>query len=202
MVTMAGYRLKTPVSEEDVRKLKVGDIVYLDGIIITGRDQVHRRALELAFKGEKDKMPMNLEGLALYHCGPIVRKVDGEWKIFGFGPTTSARMDSVETDFIREFGIRLIVGKGGMFEKTTRGMKEYKAAYLAYPGGTSAVATSAVKRVVDVHWLDLGSPEAMWVVKVENFGPTMVAIDSCGNNLFIDVLNKAKKLAEEAKAQM
>ena len=80
-------------------------------------------------------------------------------------------------------------------------MKEYGAAYLAYPGGTSAVATRAVKRVVDVHWLDLGTPEAMWVVEVENFGPTMVAIDSHGNNLFTDVLSKAKKVAEEIKAQ-
>ncbi len=199
---MAEYRLKTPISEEEVKKLKVGDIVYLNGIMVTGRDQVHRRALELASKGEKDKMPMNLEGIALYHCGPIVKKVGGEWKIFGFGPTTSARMDSVEADFIREFGVRLIIGKGGMFEKTTRGMKEYGAAYLAYPGGTSAVATSAVKRVIDVHWLDLGTPEAMWVVEVENFGPTMVAIDSHGNNLFTDVLNKAKKTAEEIKAEI
>ncbi len=198
---MAEYRLKTPVSEEDVRKLKVGDIVYLDGIIITGRDQVHRRALELAAKGEKDKVPVNLEGMALYHCGPIVKKIDGEWKIFGFGPTTSARMESVEADFIREFKVRLIIGKGGMFEKTTQAMKEYGAAYLAYPGGTSAVATSAVKRVVDVHWLDLGTPEAMWVVEVENFGPTMVAIDSHGNNLYTDVLSKAKKAAEEIKAK-
>ncbi len=198
---MAEYRLKTPVSEEDVRKLKVGDIVYLDGIIITGRDQVHRRALELAAKGEKDKVPVNLEGMALYHCGPIVKKIDGEWKIFGFGPTTSARMESVEADFIREFKVRLIIGKGGMFEKTTQGMKEYGAAYLAYPGGTSAVATSAVKRVVDVHWLDLGTPEAMWVVEVENFGPTMVAIDSHGNNLYTDVLSKAKRVAEEIKAK-
>ncbi len=199
---MAEYRLRTPVSEEDVRKLRVGDIVYLDGIIVTGRDQVHRRALELAAKGEKDKVPVNLEGMALYHCGPIVKKVDGEWKIFGFGPTTSARMESVEADFIREFRVRLIIGKGGMFEKTTQAMKEYGAAYLAYPGGTSAVATSAVKRVVDVHWLDLGTPEAMWVVEVENFGPTMVAIDSHGNNLYMDVLNKAKKTAEQIKANI
>ncbi len=194
---MAEYRLKTPVSEEEVRKLRVGDIVYLDGILITGRDQVHRRALELAAKGEKDKVPIDLNGMALFHCGPIVKKIGEEWKIFGFGPTTSARMESVEADFIKTFGVRLIIGKGGMFERTTQGMKEFGAAYLAYPGGTSAVATKAVKRVVDVHWLDLGTPEAMWVVEVENFGPTMVAIDSHGNNLFLDVMNNAKKAAEE-----
>jgi len=194
---MAEYRLKTPVSEEEVRKLRVGDIVYLDGILITGRDQVHRRALELAAKGEKDKVPIDLNGMALFHCGPIVKKIGEEWKIFGFGPTTSARMESVEADFIKTFGVRLIIGKGGMFERTTQGMKEFGAAYLAYPGGTSAVATKAVKRVVDVHWLDLGTPEAMWVVEVENFGPTMVAIDSHGNNLFLDVMSNAKKVAEE-----
>lgn len=199
---MAEYRFRVPISEKDVRKLKVGDIVYLDGIIITGRDQAHRRALELAAKGEKDKVPVNLEGMAIYHCGPIVKKTDGEWKIFGFGPTTSARMESVEADFIREFKVRLIIGKGGLFEKTTQGMREYGAAYLAYPGGTSVIATSAVKRVVDVHWLDLGTPEAMWMVEVENFGPTMVAIDSHGNNLFTEVLSKAKKAAEEIKAKL
>ncbi len=194
---MAEYRLKTPLSEEDVRQLKVGDIVYISGIIVTGRDQVHRRALELAAKGEKDKVPVNLEGAVLYHCGPIVKKVDGEWKIFGFGPTTSARMESVEADFIKEFGVRAIIGKGGMFERTTQAMKEYGAVYLAHPGGVSAVATKSVKRVIDVHWLDLGTPEAMWVVEVENFGPTMVAIDSHGNNLFLDVMNKAKEKVQE-----
>jgi fumarate hydratase subunit beta len=199
---MAEYRLRTPVTEEQVRKLRVGDVVYLDGIIITGRDQVHRRALELASKGEKDKVPVKLEGMALYHCGPIVGKVDGEWKIYGFGPTTSARMESVEADFIREFGVRLIIGKGGLFERTTQAMKEYGAAYLAYPGGVSVLATNAVKRVVDVHWLDLGVPEAMWVVEVENFGPTMVAIDSHGNNLFLDVLQNVKRKAEEIKAKI
>lgn len=199
---MAEYRLKTPVSEEEVRKLRVGDIVYLDGILITGRDQVHRRALELAAKGEKDKVPIDLNGMALFHCGPIVKKIGEEWKIFGFGPTTSARMESVEADFIKTFGVRLIIGKGGMFERTTQGMKEFGAAYLAYPGGTSAVATKAVKRVVDVHWLDLGTPEAMWVVEVENFGPTMVAIDSHGNNLFLDVMSNAKKAAEEIYAKL
>ncbi len=199
---MAEYRLKTPVSEEEVRKLRVGDIVYLDGILITGRDQVHRRALELAAKGEKDKVPIDLNGMALFHCGPIVKKIGEEWKIFGFGPTTSARMESVEADFIKTFGVRLIIGKGGMFERTTQGMKEFGAAYLAYPGGTSAVATKAVKKVVDVHWLDLGTPEAMWVVEVENFGPTMVAIDSHGNNLFLDVMNNAKKAAEEIYAKL
>ena len=199
---MAEYRLRTPVPKEEVRKLRVGDIVYLDGIVITGRDQVHRRALELAAKGEKHKVPVDLKDAALFHCGPIVKKIDEEWKIFGFGPTTSARMESVEADFIREVDVSLIIGKGGMFERTTQAMKEFGAAYLAYPGGTSAVATSAVRRVIDVHWLDLGVPEAMWVVEVENFGPMMVAIDSHGNNLYTEVLEKAKKRAEEIKAEL
>lgn len=195
------YYIKTPVSEEEVRRLEAGDVVYISGKIITGRDQVHRRALE--FYKEGKPLPVDLRGMAIYHCGPIAEKKGDEWRIVGFGPTTSARMESVEADFLRAFGVRLVIGKGGMFERTTQAMKELGAAYLAHPGGVSVLATKSVKRVLEVHWLDLGIPEAMWVVEVENFGPTMVAIDSHGRNLFMEVMKRAesrrKEIFEELK---
>ncbi len=198
---MAEYHLKTPISEEDVRKLKVGDIVYISGIMVTARDAAHKRALTLAKEGKFDEIPANFEGLALYHCGPVVKKVGDEWKIIAGGPTTSARMESIEGDFIRTFKVRAIIGKGGMGKNTAEAAKEVGAFYGAFTGGAAALAAKSIKRVIDVHWLDLGTPEAVWVLEVEEFGPLVVAIDSHGNNLYEQVLkevdeNKKKVLAE------
>ncbi len=182
---------RIPVSEEKVRSLRVGDVVYLSGVLVTGRDQVHRRALQYLREGKT--LPMDLRDGALYHCGPIMIEKGGEWRVYGFGPTTSARMEPVEAEFIERTGVRFIIGKGGMFERTTEAMGRLGAAYLAHPGGVSVLATRSVKRVKDVHWLDLGIPEAMWVLEVEDFGPTIVAIDSHGSNLYIDVMRKAEE---------
>ncbi len=191
---MGEYRLRTPISEEEARRLRTGDVVYFSGIIVTARDQAHRRALELARRGEE--IPVNLEGGVVYHCGPIVRREGDEWRVYGFGPTTSARMEDLEAEFIERFGVRMVVGKGGMFQKTTEALKRFGAVYAQHPGGVSALAVASVRRVVDVHWLDLGVPEAMWVVEVEDFGPLTVTIDSTGRNLYQEVLEEARKRAD------
>ncbi|RLG36602.1 MAG: fumarate hydratase [Thermoproteota archaeon] len=191
---MAEYHLTTPISEEEARRLRVGDVVYVSGIIVTARDQAHRRALELARKG--GEIPVDLEGGVVYHCGPIVREERGEWRIYGFGPTTSARMEDLEAEFIERFGVRMVVGKGGMFQKTTEALKKFGAVYAQHPGGVSALAVASVRRVVGVHWLDLGVPEAMWVVEVDEFGPLTVTIDSTGRNLYQEVLEEARRRAE------
>ena len=190
---MAEYRLRTPISEDEARKLRAGDVIYISGVVVTARDQAHRRALELARRGEK--LPIDLEGGVVYHCGPIVRQEGGEWKIYGFGPTTSARMEPLEPEFIEKFRVRVIVGKGGMFERTTEALKRFGAVYAQHPGGASALAVSSVKRVLGVHWLDLGMPEAMWVVEVEDLGPLTVTIDSTGRNLYLEVLEAARARA-------
>jgi len=190
---MAEYYLKTPISEEDVRKLQVGDIVYISGIMITARDAAHKRAISLAKGGKVNEIPVNFEGLALYHCGPVVKKVNDTWKVFAAGPTTSARMEAIEGEFIRLFKVRAIIGKGGMGAKTAEAAKEVGAFYGAFTGGTAALAAEAIKRVKEVHWLDLGTPEALWVLEVENFGPLVVAIDSHGNNLYDTVLKEAEE---------
>lgn len=185
---MTVYRLKTPISEAEIRKLTVNDILYLDGTIVTARDAAHKRALEYHRNGKE--LPLNLEGLAIFHCGPIVKKVRDKWILVAAGPTTSTRMDLYEDDFIKNFKARVIIGKGGMGKMTTDGMKKHGAVYGAFTGGAAVLAARAVKKVKKVEWLDLGMPEAMWILEVENFGPVTIAIDSHGKNLFEDSKRK------------
>jgi len=188
---MVEYRLKTPIPEEEARKLRVGDVIYLSGTIVTARDAAHRRVLETLDRGEE--LPISLKGLAIYHCGPVIKKVGEEWRIFGGGPTTSTRMEIFEAEFIQKTGIRAVIGKGGMGDRTADAMRRFGAFYATFPGGASVLAIKSVKRVKDVFWLDLGMPEAMWVLEVEDFGPLLVAIDSCGNNLHEKIVMQASE---------
>ena len=188
---MAVYKLKTPISEEETRKLKVNDVLYVSGTMVTARDQAHRRALEHFKQGKS--LPINLEGLAVFHCGPIVKKKEERWTIVAAGPTTSTRMDIFEDEFIKNFKARVIVGKGGMGKRTTEAMAKYGAVYGAFTGGAAILAAKAIKNVRTVEWLDLGMPEAMWILEVEEFGPLTVAIDSHGNNLFMEVQKKVEE---------
>jgi fumarate hydratase subunit beta len=191
---MAVYHLKTPISEEDIRKLKVNDVLYITGTIVTARDQAHRRALEYFKQGKP--LPINLEGLAVFHCGPVVSKEGEKWVAVAAGPTTSTRMDIFEDEFIKNFKVRVVIGKGGMGKRTTDAMAKYGAVYGAFTGGAAILAAKAIKNVRGVEWLDLGTPEALWIFEVEDFGPLTVAIDSHGNNLFMDV---AKAVEENRK---
>jgi fumarate hydratase subunit beta len=193
---MAIYKLKTPISEEDVRKLKVNDTIYITGIMVTARDQAHRRALELAKKGEK--IPIDLKGLAVFHCGPIVKKEGDKWIAIAAGPTTSTRMDIFEDDFIKTFGVRVVVGKGGMGKRTTEAMQKHGAVYGAFTGGAAVLAARTIKNIRTVEWFDLGVPEALWIFEVEDFGPLTVSIDSHGSNLFEDI----KKQVEQNKQRI
>jgi fumarate hydratase subunit beta len=191
---MAVYHLKTPISEEEIRKLKVNDVLYITGTIVTARDQAHRRALEYFKQGKP--LPINLEGLAVFHCGPVVSKEGEKWVAVAAGPTTSTRMDIFEDEFIKNFKVRVVIGKGGMGKRTTDAMAKYGAVYGAFTGGAAILAAKAIKNVKGVEWLDLGTPEALWILEVEDFGPLTVAIDSHGNNLFMDV---AKAVEENRK---
>jgi len=188
---MATYKLKTPISEEDVRKLKVNDVIYVTGTMFTARDSAHKRALEYYKQGKK--MPINPQGLAIFHCGPIVKKENNKWTIVAAGPTTSTRMDLFEDEFIKNYKVRVVIGKGGMGKKTTDAMKKYGAVYGAFTGGAAVLAARAVKNVKTVEWFDLGMPEALWILEVEEFGPLTVAIDSHGNNLFEEVRKKVEE---------
>jgi fumarate hydratase subunit beta len=193
---MATYKLKTPISEEQIRKLNVNDVLYVTGTVVTARDQAHRRALEYFKEGKP--LPLNLEGLAVFHCGPVVAKQGEKWIAVAAGPTTSTRMDIFEDEFIKNFKVRVVIGKGGMGKKTTDAMQKYGVVYGAFTGGAAVLAARAIKNVRGVEWFDLGVPEAMWIFEVEEFGPLAVAIDSHGNNLFTDV----QKTVEESRQKI
>jgi len=188
---MATYKLTTPISEEHIRKLKVNDEVYISGTIVTARDQAHKRALQFYKDGKK--LPIDLEGLAVFHCGPIVKKEGGKWTVVAAGPTTSTRMDIFEDEIIKNFKLRVIIGKGGMGKRTTDAMQKYGAIYGAFTGGAAVLAAKAIKSVKAVEWFDLGMPEALWIFEAEEFGPITVAIDSHGNNLFEDIKKKTEE---------
>ncbi len=192
---MTIYQLRTPVSEEEIRNLQVNDTLYLTGTIVTARDAAHRRALE--FHKEGKQLPVNLEGLAVFHCGPIVKKADNGWRVVAAGPTTSSRMELFEDEFIKNFKVRVVVGKGGMGKRTVDAMKRYGAVYGALTGGAAVLAAKTITQVKSVEWSDRGMPEAMWILEVEDFGPLTVAIDAHGNNLYETIQTKAEKEKHE-----
>lgn len=175
--------LQAPLSEKDVRSLKLGDVVFLSGPVITGRDELHIRALDYLKEGKS--VPEELKGCVLYHCGPIMKKDDdGDWEVVAAGPTTSARMNSLESEMIRSFGIRAIIGKGGMADDVAKTMAEEGCVYLAATGGTAVTLAEGLCRVDGVEWLDLGMAEAMWKFDTNKLGPLIVAIDAEGNSLY------------------
>ncbi|OLS23880.1 MAG: L(+)-tartrate dehydratase subunit beta [Candidatus Heimdallarchaeota archaeon LC_2] len=195
---MTVYNLKLPLTEEDVKKLKVGDNIFVSGQIVTARDDAHKHALSLKEKGEP--LPVDFGKLAIYHAGPIMQKDEtGKWGMIAGGPTTSSRMEIFQDIFIETFGTRLIIGKGGMGERTTTACHKFGAVYGMFTGGAALLAANAVKDVVEVHWFDiLGMPECLWVLEVENFGPLMIGIDAHGNNFFTE--NAKKTMAKKAES--
>ena len=174
--------LNTPVRDEDLKDIKIGDVIYLNGHIITCRDVAHRRLIELG-----RELPVDLKGGAIFHAGPIVRKIEGtddKYEMISIGPTTSMRMEKFEKEFIEQTGVKIIVGKGGMGVNTEAGCRENKALHCVFPAGCAVVAATCVEEIEAVHWLDLGMPEALWVSRVKEFGPLIVSIDAEGNNIF------------------
>ncbi|MFV0480378.1 MAG: L(+)-tartrate dehydratase subunit beta [Campylobacteraceae bacterium] len=172
--------LTTPISDEAIKSLKIGDIVYLTGTLVTCRDEGHRRVIE---EGIMPKLP--IDRIAILHAGPITQKQpDGSWKMISVGPTTSMRMERYEKEFLAKTGVKLAIGKGGMGVKTAEGCKESVAAHAVFPGGCAVVAAETVEEISGVEWEEFGMPEAFWILKVKEFGPLIISIDSNGNNLF------------------
>lgn len=192
---MATYKLTTPLGDEQVERLRVGDTLYISGIIVSARDAAHARMLEYIKEGKP--LPVDLRGGVIYHAGPVAKKEGDKWRIIAMGPTTSARMEAFEADVIERLGVKLIIGKGGMGKRTAEAMRKYKAAYAIFTGGAGVLAAQAIRRVVDVHWLDLGMAEAMWVLEVEDFGPLTVMIDSTGYNFYDEAREKMKAKVPE-----
>lgn len=171
--------LKTPISDADVERLTAGDIVFLDGTLVTCRDVGHRRLVELG-----RELPVDLRGGAILHAGPIVAdRGGGRFEMVSIGPTTSMRMERFEREFIARTGVKLIVGKGGMGPETVEGCRAHRAVHAIFPGGCAVVAARQVQEIERVEWRDLGMPEALWVCRVARFGPLIISIDAKGNNL-------------------
>ena len=171
--------LESPIPETEIRKLRVGDLVLLRGEMYTGRDAVHSYLM-------KNAPPVDLKGGVIYHCGPVVLKQDGNWKIMAAGPTTSIREEPYQAEVIRKCGVRAVIGKGGMGARTLTGLKECGAVYLNAIGGAAQYYSRCIKRVKEVYLLEFGIPEAMWRLEVEDF-PAIVTMDAAGNSLHADV---------------
>ena len=181
-------RITTPISAYQIRSLKVGDVVLLSGSVHTGRDNLHHHLLT-------HDSPVDLKGGVLYHCGPVALKQGDGWMINAAGPTTSGREEPYQADIIKKFGLRMVIGKGGMGAKTLAALKEHGAVYLNAIGGAAQYYTKCITSVDGVDFLDFGIPEAMWHLQVKDF-PAIVTMDSHGNSLHADVEKaSAKELA-------
>jgi fumarate hydratase class I len=181
--------LTAPVTEEAVRQLKVGDVVIVTGEMYTGRDAVHAHLM-------KNPPPVDLNGAVLYHCGPVMLQKDGKWSVKAAGPTTSIREEPYQADVIKRYGVRAVIGKGGMGARTSAALKDFGAVYLNAIGGAAQYYAKTVKEVLDVNLLEFGEPEAMWHLRVEGF-PAIVTMDAHGNSLHADVEKATAERLEE-----
>ena len=186
--------LKLPVSEESIRSLKVGDFVELTGRMITGRDAAHKWLIE----DHRDEVAPYMADSVIYHCGPVVAEnEDGSYDFVAAGPTTSIREEPYQADVIGRYGLRGVIGKGGMGPKTLEGLAQHGAVYLHAVGGAAQVLARAIPRVEKVFMLsEFGVPEALWVIDVERF-PVMVTMDSHGASLHADVEERSQAKLRE-----
>lgn len=184
-------KLEAPFTEEKIRKLKVGDMVELTGRLFTARDAVHQ-----CLHSGKYPLPVDWNDQIIYHCGPVIVKEGGKWVVKAAGPTTSTREEPYEYDVMKNFGIRGVIGKGGMGDKTLKGCREFGCVYLHAIGGAAQVLAERIEKVSNVYLLEeVGSPEAIWEFEVKAF-PAVVTMDSHGGSLHKDVLAASTKKLE------
>ncbi len=208
---MAHYNLTVPITEEAIRALHVGDTVNLSGVIATGRDAAHKYMIDNFIRVDEpseseqalyDELQEILRGSVIYHCGPVVRqREDGRWEFVAAGPTTSIREEPYEAEVIEHFGLRGVIGKGGMGAGTLKACGEHGAAYLHAVGGAASLIANAVKEVVAVHKKDeFGVPEAFWIIRVEDF-PLVVTMDAHGRSIHLEVERESKEALTRLVAQ-
>jgi fumarate hydratase class I len=200
MIDQAGFArtgreipLEAPISEEQIRSLHVGDVVMVSGRAFTGRDAVHAYLM-------KHDPPVDLRGSVLYHCGPVVTKQNGGWKVTAAGPTTSIREEPYQADIIRRYGVRAVMGKGGMGARTLAALKDHGAVYLNAIGGAAQFYARCIERADDVSLMEFGTPEAMWHLWVRDF-PAIVTMDAHGNSLHKDIEAESGKQLEVLQGQ-
>ena len=198
-------RLTIPIPDEEIRALHVGDTVFLNGIVVLGRDAAHKFMIETFIRNpappeEKalyEELKQLLDGGVIYHCGPVVSKdEDGKWIFVAAGPTTSIREEVYQPEVIAHFNLKGVIGKGGMGPNTLKACAQQPAVYFHAIGGAASLIAQSVKEVVTVHKMEFGVPEAMWVIRVEDF-PVVVTMDSHGQSIHDQVEAQSKaKLAE------
>ncbi len=194
-----GKVIETPIDPEEIAEMRVGDSFYITGTIFTARDAAHEKLLEL----EDEKVPFDPSEYAMFHCGPAIHKEEGVWKVVSAGPTTSIRMEIFEDEFIERFGTKVIIGKGGMGERTLKALEKHGGVYCQYTGGAGALMANAIKEVEDVHFLEeLGIPEAFWMFRVKEAGPFLVTMDSAGNSTHADVAAEVDKNLKKVKSDL
>lgn len=187
--------LTTPLNREDLANLSVSDVVYLSGKVYTARDMAHIRIMEYLREGKQ--LVEDFNGAAIFHAGPVVRQRNGEWEVVVIGPTTSIRMEPFSETLFGKLGVKALIGKGGMGEDTQQALVKYCGVYLLSPPGCAVVQAKSVQKVLKVHWLDLGVPEAIWVLEVKDWGPLVVAMDSQGKSIFKEVKKNALRKMNE-----
>lgn len=197
--------LTIPISVEEIRALHVGDTVFLNGIIVLGRDAAHKFMVEKLIRNPAPpeeaelyaELKRLLDGGVIYHCGPVVKKHDdSSWSFVAAGPTTSIREEVYQPEVIEHFRLRGVIGKGGMGANTLKACQEHGAVYFHAIGGAATLIAQSVKEVVTVHKLEFGVPEAMWVIRVADF-PVVVTMDSHGQSIHDQVEARSQaKLAE------
>jgi fumarate hydratase class I len=200
-------QVKIPISDEVIRDLKVGEPIALTGIMLTGRDAVHKWMIDTFI--QKTRQPEGddlevyeaikplLDGSIIYHCGPVVSGLDtGDYKFVAAGPTTSIREEPYQGDVMRHFNIKGVIGKGGMGPKTLAACEEVPGVYLHAVGGAASLIARSVQKVHSVYKLDFGVPEAMWVIEVKDF-PVVVTMDAHGNSLHAEVEERSQEKLKE-----
>jgi fumarate hydratase class I len=202
------HPLTLPLSPESIRSLHVGDPVALSGVLLTGRDTAHKWLVETFVRktrplaGDDAEVikairPL-LDGGAIYHCGPVVAGLDTkEYRFVAAGPTTSTREEPYQADVMRDFSVRAVIGKGGMGPRTLAACQEVPGVYLHAIGGAATLIAQTVRRVLGVHKLDFGVPEALWVIEVRDF-PAVVTMDAHGQSLHVDVEKRSSEALERA----
>ncbi|MCB9146228.1 MAG: fumarate hydratase C-terminal domain-containing protein [Anaerolineales bacterium] len=200
-------QLTTPISDEAIRDLKVGDSVALSGIMVTGRDAAHKWMIETFIKktrapqGEDmqvyEELKKLLNGSVIYHCGPVVAGLDTkEYKFIAAGPTTSIREEPYQADVMKHFNVKGVIGKGGMGPKTLKGCEETPGVYFHAIGGAASFLAQTVVKVHGVFKMDFGVPEAMWVIEVKDF-PVVVTMDSHGGSQHSVIDDASKKVLDD-----
>jgi len=179
---MGEYELHVPLREDEIRRLKIKDSVYVTGEVLTIRDMAYERILNAL--DSKEPLPFNLHGKAIWHAGPITKQEGGKWKPVSVGSTTSSRFTGPASRLIENMGVKMVIGKGFMGPETSKVLEKYGALYAHTTGGTAAYYANQVSEIQAVHWLDLGMPAAIWVLQVNRLGPLIVAMDSHGKNIF------------------